>query len=142
MMESFFKETVINLARQSKCSSRKVGCLLVKDNRIISTGYNGTLPKTKHCCDYNHLPEEHHKWSLLNELHAEQNAIVIAAKNGISLNGCICYSSLQPCNLCLLLLLQVGVKEIVYLEEYERSVYSPEIQEWVKANNIIIRKFS
>lgn len=141
-MEKFFKETVQNLANESKCSSKRVGSLLVKDNRIISTGYNGTLPGIKNCNEYNFSAEEHHTWSLSNELHAEQNAIIMAAKNGISIKDCICYSSLQPCNLCLLLLLQAGIKEIVYLHEYEKSNYSKEIMKYINDHNIVLRKFN
>ena len=121
-MEEFFKQTVINLEKQSKSISRQLGALLVRDNRIICTGYNGTLPTTKNCCEVNHNDlAEHHAWSLKNELHAEQNAIIMAAKHGISLNGCVCYTSLQPCNLCLLMLLQCGIIEIVYLNEYDKA---------------------
>lgn len=141
-MEEFFKKTVINLAEESKCSSFKVGAILVKDNRIISTGYNGTISKTKHCKDYCHTTDTHHDWSIKNELHAEQNAIIMAAKHGISINGCSCYTSLQPCNVCLLMLLQCGIKEIVYLTEYPRSDYSDEIKKYMVDHNIIFRKFS
>lgn len=141
-MEQFFKETVINLAKQSKCSSKKVGALLVRDNRIISTGYNGTLPTTKHCCDFYLDKDKHHEWSTKNELHAEQNAILMAAKHGININGCICYSSLQPCNTCILMLLQAGIKEIIYLYEYDKSNYSNEIIKYMKDNSIVFRKFN
>lgn len=141
-MEEFFKSTVINLSKESKCSSRRVGCLIVKENRIISTGYNGTLPGVKNCSSiFSSSLDGHHSWSILNELHAEQNAIIMAAKNGISLNGCTCYTSLQPCNTCLLMLLQCGIKEIVYLESYERSNYSEEIVEFMKNNEVIFRRF-
>jgi dCMP deaminase len=140
-MEKFFKDTVLNLGNQSKCSSKKVGALLVKDNRIISMGYNGTLPGVKNCCDYHFNDKDHHLWSLNNELHAEQNAILMAAKNGISIQNCTCYSSLQPCNLCLLMLLQAGIKEIVYLHEYDKSNYSKEVMKYIDDNNIILRKF-
>lgn len=139
-MEEFFKETVINLSKQSKCISKQVGALIVRDNRIISTGYNGTIPTTKNCCEIEH--DDHHAWSIKNELHAEQNAIIMAAKSGIAIEGCTCYSSLQPCNTCLLMLLQAGIKEIVYLNEYERSNYSDDIKEFMKVNNVIFRKFS
>lgn len=141
-MEEFFKETVVNLSKQSTCQMKQVGALIVKENRIISTGYNGCLPGAAHCNSHDHSIEDHHEWGLRNELHAEQNAILIAAKNGISLNGCTCYSSLQPCNTCMLMLLQVGIKEIVYLNQYNRSNYSETISEYISSNNIIVRKFN
>jgi dCMP deaminase len=145
MKKEFFRDVLISLSKQSKCVSKKVGVLIVKDDRIISTGYNGTLAGVKNCdevFDANDFDrEQHHHWSIRNEIHAEQNAIAIAAKNGISLNNSICYSSLQPCNSCLMSLVQSGVKEIVYLQEYDKSDYSLELIQKLKEENIIIRKF-
>lgn len=144
-MEEFFKNTVINLGKQSKCVSRQVGAIIVKDNRIISTGYNGTLSGCKNCNEHfdsnNFNPEEHHEWSKMNEIHAEQNALVMAAKHGISVDGCTCYSSLQPCNTCLLLLIQAGIKEIVYLESYPKSNYDEIIKNKIDSGEIIFRQF-
>jgi dCMP deaminase len=145
MKKEFFRDVLISLSRQSKCVSKRVGVLIVKDDRIISTGYNGTLAGVKNCNevfdanDFNR--EQHHHWSIRNEIHAEQNAIAIAAKNGISLNNATCYSSLQPCNSCLMSLVQSGIKEIVYLQEYDKSDYSQELLQKLKAENIVIRKF-
>jgi len=144
-MEQFFKNTIIALAKESKCVSKKVGAIIVRNKRIISMGYNGTISSFINCNDYfdehNFDEHEHHKWSLKFELHAEQNAIVNAAKNGISIDNCVCYSTLQPCNSCLLLLLQSGIKEIVYIDKYEKSDYSKELIDIINKNNIILRKF-
>ena len=144
-MENFFKEVLIALSKQSKCVSRQVGAIIVRDGRIISTGYNGTISGYKNCCDVfdkdNFDSIKHHQWSQKFEIHAEQNAIIQAAKNGISVNGCTCYTNLQPCNLCLLLLIQSGIKEIVYLEEYNRSDYGGDLLELIKDKNIALRKF-
>jgi dCMP deaminase len=146
MKEEFFKEVLMALSKQSKCVSKKVGVLLVKDDRIISTGYNGTLSGIKNCNEVfdadNFDREAHHHWSIKNEIHAEQNAIAIAAKNGIALNNAVCYSSLQPCNSCLMSLIQSGVKEIIYLHAYDKSDYSQDLIQKLKADNIIIRQFS
>ena len=144
-MENFFKEVLIALSKQSKCVSRQVGAIIVRDGRIISTGYNGTISGYKNCCDVfdkdNFDPIKHHQWSQKFEIHAEQNAIIQAAKNGISINSCTCYTNLQPCNLCLLLLIQSGIKEIVYLEEYNRSDYGEDLLHLIKDKNIVLRKF-
>lgn len=144
-MEDFFKQTVIHLSQQSKCVSRQVGAIIVKDNRIISTGYNGTLSGCKNCneiFDSNNFDKDaHHKWSKLNEIHAEQNALMMAAKYGISVKDCTCYCSLQPCNLCLLLLIQAGIIEIVYLKPYPKSNYDDSILSLIKSGKIILRKF-
>lgn len=127
MKEDFFINVLKHLAKESKCVSKQVGCLLVKEDRIISSGYNGTISGSPNCntiFDTNSFDREiHHKWSLLNEIHAEQNAIAISAKLGICLNNSICYTSMQPCNTCILLLAQSGVKQIIYVEPYDKSDY-------------------
>lgn len=143
MEHDFFIEVLAALSKKSKCVSRKVGALLVKEGRIISTGYNGTISGVKNCCDHftdNYNKDEHHSWSLKNEIHAEQNAIAMAAKHGISINGCTCYSSLQPCNSCLLLLIQSGITKIYYTETYEKSDYHSSLIDAMKKLNIILEK--
>lgn len=145
MKDQFFIEVIELLKKESKCVSRKVAALIVKDGRIISTGYNGTLSRTPNCCDFFDADsfdrEAHHAWSLKNEIHAEQNAIAVAAKNGISLDGCTCYSSLQPCNTCLLLLAQTGIKRIVYVEPYDKSDYHQDILTALKTLNVELVKY-
>jgi len=102
------------------------------------------LNLSPNCCDKfnpeNYDRESHHKWSILNEIHAEQNAIAMAAKHGIPLDGCDCYTTLQPCNTCLLLLVQSGIKNIFYLEEYERSSYSEDLLKIISERGIQIQK--
>jgi len=144
MNEGFFIRVLAELKRESKCVSRQVSALIVKDGRIISTGYNGTLKGAPNCCEVHDMDsfdrEEHHKWSLMNEIHAEQNAIAVAAKTGISLDGCICYCSLQPCNTCLLLLIQTGIREIVYVDSYDKCNWSPGLMKTVGDLGIVIRQ--
>ncbi len=144
MNEGFFIRVLAELRRESKCVSRQVAALIVKDGRIISTGYNGTLKGAPNCCDVHDGDsfdrEEHHKWSLMNEIHAEQNAIAVAAKSGISLDGCTCYCSLQPCNTCLLLLIQAGIREIVYVDSYDKCNWSPGLMKTVGDLGIVIRQ--
>lgn len=139
-LQNFFKNTIIELSKLSKCVSKQVGAILVKDGRIVSTGYNGTLPKTINCCDVKIPIESHHEWSIRNELHAEQNALMIAAKNGISTNGCHLYCTLQPCNTCILLLIQAGISKIFYINKYDRSTYSKELLEYLDINNITVEQ--
>ena len=108
------------------------------------TGYNGTLRGAPNCCDV-HDPngfdrEEHRKWSPKHEIHAEQNAIAVAAKNGIALDGCTCYCSLQPCNTCLLMLIQSGIKEIIYVEPYDRCEWTQELLDNVQRLGVVIRQ--
>lgn len=144
MKQDFFIRVLNELKRESKCVSRQVAALIIKDGRIISTGYNGTLKGAPNCCEV-HDPdgfdrEQHHKWSLMNEIHAEQNAIAVAAKNGIDVDGCTCYCSLQPCNACLLLLIQSGIKEIVYVDSYDKCDWTPELKDNIDRLGIVLRQ--
>lgn len=130
-MRNFFKKTVFNLAQESKCVSRQVGAVIVRNNRIIATGYNGTIAGAKNCCEVfdkeNFEREDHVKWSKANELHAEQNALIMAARYGIEVEGADVYSSLQPCSLCLIMMAQAGIKNIYYFEDYDRPGYDQEM---------------
>jgi len=110
----YFKEIVQVTAKRSPCDRLHVGCLLVKDNRIISQGYNGFLSG---------LP---HKSIVINDhevstIHAEQNAIVDCAKRGVSCDGCDAYVTHHPCLQCAKLLHACGVKHIYYLNDYKND---------------------
>lgn len=144
MKEDFFIRVLNELKRESKCVSRQVAALIVREGRIISTGYNGTLKGAPNCCELHDRDlfdrETHHKWSLANEIHAEQNAIAMAAKSGIRLDGCTCYCSLQPCNACLLLLVQSGIKEIVYIDPYDKCDWSLGLMQTIDRLGIIVRQ--
>ena len=110
----------------SKCVSRQVAALIVKDGRIITTGINGTLPGRVNCCDRfgpvldgpGFDREEHHEWSLLNELHAEVNAICRSAE---SIRGATAYLTLEPCQTCSLLLIASGIKRVVFSRLYDKT---------------------
>jgi dCMP deaminase len=123
--------TAKDIASLSNCVSRKVGALLVRDNRPISIGYNGSLPGHVNCCNkfdsekFNR--EEHHNWSLRNEIHAEMNLVGWAAKNNISTENGTIYSSLQPCNDCLRNLLAFGINRVVFDEYYDKCEYPPDV---------------
>lgn len=136
-MKEFFKKTVLNLAKESKCVSRQVGAIIVRDNRIISMGYNGTISGAKNCNEiFNFIKfnrDKHTAWSKNNELHAEQNAIIMAAKYGISIEGADCYCSLQPCSICLLSLTQAGIKNIFYVNDYDKCNYSDDLVKTVNS---------
>jgi dCMP deaminase len=122
------------IAKDSKCVQLHVGAVLVKDQRIISTGYNGTPSKFKNCSDmfleYNELVdrENHHKFSEQYEIHAELNAIIYAAISGISIKDCDIYITHQPCMNCLKMLCGAGVKHIYYRYPYDKA----EINEMTK----------
>ena len=110
----YFKEIVQVTSKRSPCHRLKVGCLLVKDNRIISQGYNGFLPG----CIHKSIVRNNHEQATV---HAEQNALADCAKRGVSCLGATAYITHYPCIICCRLLLASGIKEIKYLENYKND---------------------
>lgn len=99
-------------SEMSYANRRKVGCLIVKDNRIISDGYNGSISGFPNEC------EDIIGRTLPEVLHAESNAITKLAKHGVSSDGATLYVTLSPCLECSKLIVQSGIKRVVYQEEY------------------------
>jgi len=135
----------INIARElstaSKCVSKQVGAVIVKNGRILSTGYNGTPAGFTNCCDYwdGKYTKEHHEWSKTYEIHAEMNAIIWAAKEGISIDGATIYVTLEPCSECSKNLIASGIKRIVYDKSYEYT-HSEIITKFITQNGVSIEK--
>ena len=112
--DEYFKEIVSVTKNRSPCERLQVGCLLVKDNRIISQGYNGFLPG----CPHESIVRDNHEMATV---HAEQNAIADCAKRGVSCNESIAYITHYPCIHCCRLLLASGIKEIKYINDYKND---------------------
>tara|TARA_R110002126_G_scaffold75099_1_gene187036 strand:- start:1332 stop:1778 length:447 start_codon:yes stop_codon:yes gene_type:complete len=112
--DEYFAKIVKVTAERSPCSRLHVGCLLVKNNRIISQGYNGFLPGFPH----ESIVVDNHEQATV---HAEQNAIVDCAKRGVSCDGATAYVTHYPCLICTRLLIASGVKEIKYMEDYKNN---------------------
>ena len=113
-----------HIATWSSCLRRQVGAVIVKDKRIMTTGYNGAPAGVKTCiergsCMRNEMnsPSGTHA-ELCYAAHAEQNAIIQAAKEGISLKGCVLYCTHQPCVVCAKMIINSGIKEVIYKEGY------------------------
>ena len=102
------------VSQLSKCSRKKVGAIIVKDNNILSFGYNGTPSGFCNNCEEGNKT----KWSVL---HAESNAIVKVAKSTNSSSGSTLYCTLSPCRDCSKLIIQAGIVKVVYKEVYEGS---------------------
>lgn len=109
----FFKKVVKELSKLSTCGKYHVGAIITKDGRIVSTGYNGTPEGFIHCKD-DKGGKVHSKY----EVHAEQNAIGIAARNGVSLDNSIMFCTHLPCMECAKLIITCGIKEVYYIEDY------------------------
>lgn len=129
-LDETFLKIASTFAELSHCVSHQVGAVLVKDGRIISTGYNGSPPGYINCdekFDKNNFEREaHHEWSNIYEPHAEGNAIGFAAKNGISTEGSTIYCTLQPCLNCTKMIITAGIKRIVYDKSYDKNPYQKE----------------
>lgn len=109
--------------KRSTCLRRDVSAIIVKDNRIISTGYNGSPKGVRHCEELGCLREQMgvpsgQRHELCRGIHAEQNAIVQAAVYGVSINGATIYISHSPCVLCAKMIINAGIKNVKYLEGY------------------------
>lgn len=112
--DEYFKEIVQVTAKRSPCDRLQVGCLLVKDNRIVSQGYNGFLPGCKH----QSIMRDGHEQATV---HAEQNAISDCAKRGVSCEDCTAYITHYPCIICCRILLAAGIKNIKYINNYNND---------------------
>ncbi|MEI6488509.1 MAG: dCMP deaminase family protein [Bacteroidota bacterium] len=118
--DDIYMDLADNLAKRSHCVKAKVGAVLTKDTRIISVGYNGP-PAGTHNCDQE-FPEEgcprDSKGSCSLALHAEQNAILYASKNNVSIEGCTLYVTLSPCIACARVIFTIGIKKVFYMNSY------------------------
>ncbi|MCH2109332.1 MAG: dCMP deaminase family protein [Polyangiaceae bacterium] len=103
------------VATRSTCSRKHVGAVLVRDKMILATGYNGSLRGLDHCDDVGHLLEDGH---CVRTVHAEANAIVQAARNGVRIEDACIYVTASPCFNCFKLIANAGITRIVYAEFY------------------------
>ena len=128
--DEYFEEIVQVTATRSPCDRLQVGCLLVKDNRIVSQGYNGFLPG----CDHISVVRDGHEQATV---HAEQNCLCDCAKRGVSTLDCIAYITHYPCIICTRLLLAAGVRAIKYIHEYKKDEL---VQRFAEEMNVTIEQ--
>lgn len=121
--DDYFMAIAEQVSGRSTCLRRHTGAVLVKDKRILATGYNGVPSGLAHCETAGCLREErsiasgsHHE--LCRGIHAEQNAVIQAARHGIAIDGAVVYCTHQPCVLCAKILLNAGVVDIVFRDAY------------------------
>lgn len=121
---SYFKNVCLETSKLSTCISKQVGAVLVRDNRIIAIGYNGTPSGEKHCDEIfkeGFDREEHSTWSKTHEYHAEENLLLFCLRNGISTKDSQLFVSLSPCINCAKLIANSGIEKVYYMEEYDRD---------------------
>ncbi|MEW5768222.1 MAG: cytidine/deoxycytidylate deaminase family protein [bacterium] len=121
--DDYFMEIAYQVARRSTCLRRQVGAVLVKDKEILTTGYNGAPARLPHCIDVGCIRKEEgvpsgERHELCRGLHAEQNTIIQAASHGVNIKDATLYSTHQPCSLCAKMLINAGIKRIVYSGAY------------------------
>ncbi len=125
--EEYFMEITRLVAKRATCLRRQVGAGLVMDKRILATGYNGAPSGLAHCLEVGCLREEKQvpsgeRHELCRGLHAEQNVIIQAAFHGIRIQGSTLYCTNLPCVICTKMLINAGVKEIIYEGGYQDAL--------------------
>ena len=121
--DEYFLEVAALVSKRATCLRRRVGAVLVKDKKILATGYNGAPSGLKHCIDIGCLREKlkipsGQRHELCRGLHAEQNVLLQAALHGISTKNSVLYITNQPCIICVKMLINGGIKEIVTSGDY------------------------
>ena len=118
--DEYFAAQALLISNRATCNRAKVGAVLVKDNKVIATGYNGSVSGTDHCLEDGCLMGEGH---CVRTIHAEVNAILQGAERGIP-KGFTAYVTHFPCLNCTKQLLQVGCKRVVYIHQYRIDEYA------------------
>jgi len=121
--DEYFMTIAEDVSRRSTCLRRRVGAILVVDRRLLATGYNGAPSGVPHCDETGCLREQMavpsgERHELCRGLHAEQNAIIQAAKHGVRIDGATLYTTLHPCSMCAKMAINAGVRRIVCREDY------------------------
>jgi dCMP deaminase len=124
--DAYFMGIALAVRARANCTGRRVGAIIVRDYRILSTGYNGTPTKMRNCedggCERCANPQSYASgegYDLCICVHAEQNALLAAARFGVAVEGCTVYTTLQPCFGCLKEVIQASVREVCYLKPWE-----------------------
>jgi dCMP deaminase len=140
--DEYFMEMAHVVAKRSTCLRRKVGAILVKEKHILSTGYNGAPKGLRHCSETGCLREDQNipsgeRHELCRGLHAEQNAVIQAAVFGVSIKGSVLYCTNTPCVVCVKMLINAGVTEIIYAGEYPDEL----AKQMMSESNLKIKRF-
>ena len=124
--DTYFLKLAMLASERATCPRMHCGCVLVKDNHVLSTGYNGSLPGTPHCYDAGCLVVDNH---CVRTNHAEMNAICQATRHGMALAGATAYVTNLPCTACAKALIAVGIIRVVIFSDYHDSLAEHFFQE-------------
>jgi dCMP deaminase len=141
--DEYFMDITHLIAKRSTCLRRQVGALLVKDKKILATGYNGAPSRLEHCLDIGCSRQKQgipsgERHELCRGLHAEQNAIIQAAYHGVGIRDAILYSTTHPCIICSKMIINAGVQKIIYEEGYADTL----AKTMLKESGIEVKKFN
>ncbi len=122
--DEYFMEMVTMVGKRATCDRGRSGCVIVKDKRLVATGYVGSPPSLPHCDEIGHLmktvidDDGTQRKHCVRTIHAEQNAICQAARHGIPLEGTTLYCEMEPCRVCAMLIVSVGIARVVARKRY------------------------
>jgi dCMP deaminase len=140
--DDYFFEVLESVSKRSTCDRGRVGCVIVKNNQILVTGYAGAPTGLPHCDEVGHqLNKVVHEDGSISEhcvrtVHGEQNAICQAAKRGVSIEGATVYVRMTPCRTCAMLLINCGIKEVFAERRYHAGTES---EEMLKKAGIVLK---
>jgi dCMP deaminase len=125
--EKYFMDITCLVAKRSTCTRRAVGAIIVKDRRVLATGYNGAPSHVRHCVEVGCLREQldvpsGERHELCRGIHAEQNAIIQAAYHGASIKGGTLYCTNLPCSICAKMIINAGIRRIIYQNGYADTI--------------------
>ncbi|TDT62384.1 deoxycytidylate deaminase [Fonticella tunisiensis] len=133
--EQYFMQLAEMVATRGTCDRANVGAVIVNsDNRIVATGYNGSISGNPHCDEVGHTMRDGH---CIATIHAEINALLYCAKEGIAVKNCTIYVTHFPCLNCTKALIQAGIKRLFYRHDYRVDDYAVEL---LKRNNISFKR--
>ncbi len=133
---SYFMDIAEAVSTRATCDRKHVGAVIVKDKRILATGYNGSMVGADHCDDVGHLMEDNH---CIRTVHAEKNAILQCAKYGIACNEATIYINTFPCWNCFQSIINSGIIEIYYKSEYNAS-FKTYVMQYINKMNILLEQ--
>lgn len=138
----YFMKITRDVSERATCVKRQVGAILVKDQRILATGYNGAPKGFKHCEKVGCLRKEMgipsgQRHELCRGLHAEQNVIIQAAVHGVKIEGATLYCNYQPCVICVKMMINAGIQKLIYAGGYPDEL----AQKMLKESKIEVIKY-
>ena len=142
--DEYFIKLVEEVAKRATCDRGKSGCVIVKDKRILCSGYVGSPPGFPHCDEAGHLLKKisdddgTERQHCVRTIHAEQNAICQAARYGIALQGTTLYCTMEPCRVCTMLIISVGIKKVVARRRYHAAEESRSLLRQAKIPLVVL----